>query len=48
MTRAVAMILADMDQGASLDEALSRVGQSNNTELRRNVLAAKQKENARV
>lgn len=41
MTRAVAMILADMDQGASLDEALARVGMSNNHELRRNVLAAR-------
>lgn len=34
------MILADIELGASLDEALARVGQANNHELRRNVLAA--------
>jgi Flp pilus assembly protein TadB len=39
MTEAVRMVLRDMDQGASLDEALARVGMSGNDTLRANVLA---------
>lgn len=34
------MILADIELGATLDESLARVGQANNDELRRNVVAA--------
>lgn len=35
MTRAIDTLLADIETGASLDDALALVGQSNNDELRR-------------